>query len=233
MNTQAPPSPRRRSFMSHFQGGAAALAAIVAGSAAVAGAQTSPPRFEPARHDKDDWLDKIPGQHRLIFDTTTPDGLGDAIAFAANYIRSNRTDYGLQPADLAVVIVMRHRSTPFGYVDAAWAKYAAPMAARIRFKDPKTDEPAKHNMYNSTDYGDLLPNRGVNLDSLFKQGVQLAVCSSATRAMAGVIATATGGNIDTINAELIASLVPNSRMVPAGIITVNRAQERGYSLVKA
>lgn len=233
MNTQTPPSSPRRSFLSQLQGGAAALAAIVAGSAAVASAQTAPQRFEPVRHDKDDWLDKLPGKHRVIFDTTTPDGLGDALAFASNYIRSNRTDYGLQPADLAVVIVMRHRSTPFGYADATWAKYAAPMAARIRFKDPKTDEPARHNMYNSTDYGDLLSNRGVNLDSLFKQGVQFAVCASATRAMAGVIATATGGNADAINTELIASLVPNSRMVPAGIITVNRAQERGYSLVKA
>ena len=31
--------------------------------------------------------------------------------------------------------------------------------------------------------------------------------------------------------ELTANLVANARMVPAGIVAVNRAQERGYTLV--
>ncbi len=30
--------------------------------------------------------------------------------------------------------------------------------------------------------------------------------------------------------EMKANLLPNARLVPAGIVTVNRAQERGYSL---
>jgi intracellular sulfur oxidation DsrE/DsrF family protein len=40
-----------------------------------------------------------------------------------------------------------------------------------------------------------------------------------------------GGSTDTIYNELVANLISNSRMVPAGIVTVNRAQERGYSLI--
>lgn len=80
--------------------------------------------------------------------------------------------------------------------------------------------------------GDLLSTRGATLDSLFKQGVQLAVCATSTRGYARAIAEATGGNADAINNELIANLVSsNARMVPAGIVAVNRAQERGYSLV--
>ena len=30
---------------------------------------------------------------------------------------------------------------------------------------------------------------------------------------------------------MVANLVPNARLVPAGIVEVNRAQERGYALV--
>ena len=30
---------------------------------------------------------------------------------------------------------------------------------------------------------------------------------------------------------MVANLVPNARLVPAGIVAVNRAQERGYALV--
>jgi intracellular sulfur oxidation DsrE/DsrF family protein len=190
-------------------------------------------RWEPARHAKDDWLDKQPTKHRLVFDTTTPDGFGEALAFAANYIRVNRTEYGVENNDLAVVLVVRHRSTPFGYNDAIWAKYGTAMAAQSKFEDPKSKLAPKANIYNSADYGDLLPNRDVTLDSLAKQGVLLGVCSVATRGFAGAIAQAVGGNADAINSELIAHLVSNARMVPAGIVAVNRAQERGYSLVRA
>ena len=70
-----------------------------------------------------------------------------------------------------------------------------------------------------------------SLAALSKQGVQFAVCSMATRRLAGMIARAAGGNADTVNSELIANLVTNGRMVPAGIVAVNRAQERGYTLV--
>jgi intracellular sulfur oxidation DsrE/DsrF family protein len=33
--------------------------------------------------------------------------------------------------------------------------------------------------------------------------------------------------------EMAANLIPNARLVPAGIVAVNRAQERGYSFVYA
>jgi intracellular sulfur oxidation DsrE/DsrF family protein len=190
-------------------------------------------RWEPARHEKDDWLDQLPGKHRLVFDTTAHDGLADAILFANNFIRVNRADYGLQNNDLAVVIVVRHRSTPFGYNDAMWAKYGAAIAARARVEDPKTKLAPKINIFNSGDFGELLSNRGMTLDSLFKQGLQLAVCATSTRGYATSIAQAVSGNADSIFNELIANLVSNSRMVPAGIVAVNRAQERGYSLVSA
>src|ERR1700723_3130706 len=98
MNEQSPP-PERRSFFTRLNTGAASLAALAIGGIALAQDKTTP--WQPARHDKDDWLEK-PSKHRLIFDTTTPEGLGEALAFAANYIRVNRSDYGLQNSDLSV-----------------------------------------------------------------------------------------------------------------------------------
>jgi intracellular sulfur oxidation DsrE/DsrF family protein len=61
----------------------------------------------------------------------------------------------------------------------------------------------------------------------------LAVCSVATKNFAGAIAQAVGGNAADINAELIANLQSNARMVPAGIVATSRAQERGYTLVRS
>ncbi len=232
MSEQYPSSSERRSFLTRLSAGLTGFAAALATGAATAqGQSTAVTHWQPERHEKDDWLDKLPGKHRLVFDTTTPAGLGEAIAFCNNFMRVNRSDYGLKDNDLAVVIVVRARSTAFGYNDAIWAKYGNVISKRADFEDPKTKQAANSNLYNAADYGDRLNNRGTTLDSLSKQGVQLAVCSVATRGIAGAIAEAVGGNTDAINSELVANILGNARMVPAGIVAVNRAQERGYSLV--
>ena len=46
--------------------------AALAAGAPLASAQSSSTNFRPARHAQDDWMDKMPGKHRLVFDTTTP-----------------------------------------------------------------------------------------------------------------------------------------------------------------
>ena len=98
----------RRSFLSHL-GATAAGAAIAANSGIVQGQGSADGRFQPARHPQDDWLDQLPGKHRLFFDTTKPDSLEDAIQFAGNFYSANRGDYKLENTDLAVVVCMRHR----------------------------------------------------------------------------------------------------------------------------
>ncbi len=182
-------------------------------------------RWEAARHEKDDWLDKLPGVHRLVFDTTTPDKIGEAMLFANNFMIVNAQDYGLKSGDLAVVIVARHFSTPFGYNDAMWAKYGTQLAAITKAEDPKTKQAPKVNYYNAAGPG------GASIDTLGKLGVQIAVCAFATRFFAGLIAQQTGGDAKAVFEELTANLLANARMVPAGIVAVNRAQERGYALV--
>src|SRR3954471_5357181 len=125
------PSKSRRSFLSNL--GAAASAAGVTLAAGSTGAHAQTPadaRWQPARHDKDDWLDQLPGKHRLYFDSTNPDALEDAIQFAGNYYSANKGEYGIDNAELAVVIAMRHMAAPFGYNDAMWAKYGATLAKR-------------------------------------------------------------------------------------------------------
>jgi intracellular sulfur oxidation DsrE/DsrF family protein len=232
MSRQSALLPERRSFLTRLNTGLASLAAM----AGVAMAQEEPAagsRWQPARHDQDDWLDQLAGKHRVVFDTTTPEAFGEAIFFANNFMNMNRSAYGLQNSDLAVVIVARHNSTAFGYNDAMWAKYGLRLASLAKAEDPRTKQPPKTNLYNATGLGALMPNHGTTWDSLFQQGVHLAVCSFATRAYSGAIAQTVGSNVDAIFSELTSNLVSNARMVPAGIVAVNRAQERGYSLVSA
>ena len=45
-----------------------------------------------------------------------------------------------------------------------------------------------------------------------------------------MIARAVDGKREDIYKELAANLIDRARLVPAGIVAVNRAQERGYSV---
>ena len=224
----------RRSFLSRIVAGAGAFGAAF-GGASMAQAQSAPAAggaFQPARHAEDDWLDQTTAKHRFFYDTTSSGGFGQSLFFARNYFVANGTGYKLTDADLAQVICVRHESTSFAFTDAMWAKYGAALSERTdHFVDPKTKQVPTTNVYMSGGYGEALRNGNVTIDQLAKRGVRLAVCSMATRATAQVAAQKTGGNVDAIFKELTENLVPNGRMVPAGIVAVNRAQERGYSFV--
>jgi intracellular sulfur oxidation DsrE/DsrF family protein len=215
----------RRRFLS---GLSLVTTAGIVSTANKAEAQTAS-AWHPARHGQDDWLDQNNAKHRLVFDTTTPAGLSEALFFGPNFLAINNSEYGIPNSELAVVVIVRYQSVAFGYNDSIWAKYSAPIAARTKYQDPKTKSPAKLNVYNSPAYSDVLMNPPI--DSVTKLGVQLAVCNLATRNMSIAIAKAVDGVADTIYKELASNLVHGARLVPAGIVAVNRAQERGYTLV--
>lgn len=225
----------RRAFLARLGTGVGVLGAAAVGSstavADVAATGGADAVWRPARHTQDDWLDGIPGQHRFVFDTISPDGVALALRFANNYYNTNQNVYGLKETDLAVLIVTRHKATSFGYNDAMWTKYGKQFSEQSDFTDPKTKQPPTVNFYAQPADGSGDQLSGAML-ALIKKGIHFAVCATASRAIATRIAKATGGNIDAIVKELGANLIcPNARFVPAGIVAVNRAQERGYSLV--
>src|SRR5215831_7614104 len=127
----------RRYFLRKMGTGVTVLGAAAAAVTPGAVAQsTEAARWQPTRHTQDDWLDQIPGKHRLVFDTTEPLGMNSALLYASNFYTANQSDYGLQNGDLAVVIVARHFSTPFAYNDSIWSKYGEPISTFIEKKDP-------------------------------------------------------------------------------------------------
>ena len=219
----------RRSSLARLGVGAGVVGATVAGVPASAPAQAAEAGWKPARHAQDDWYDKIPGVHRFLLDTSSPDSIGWALQFANNYYTANQDVYGLKESDLAVIIVARHKSTSFAYTDAIWAKYGKQLSEQSEYVDPKTKEPPKINIYGPA--GETA--QAGRMEALIKKGVQFAVCSMSTRGIATRIAKANGLEVDAVVKEITANLIGNSHMVPAGVLAVNRAQERGYSFIYA
>jgi hypothetical protein len=228
MSSHQDRSPRR-SFLGRFAAGAAAFGAAIATGASPLHAMARDADFTPARHPQDDWLDQIPGKHRIFFDATSPTGAADAITFAGNYATANKNGYAMEVSDLAILICYRHWATVFAFNDAMWAKYGEAWGAMINFNDPATNAPPVRNAWNATGLPGRQPNRGVTIEMAVKRGFHFAVCDMATRAFAGVAAQKTGGSADAIYTELKANTFGNAHFAAAGIVAVNRAQERGYS----
>jgi len=222
---------RRRSFLTHLGAGVTAAGAAMTSGVSIAPAQSTKNGWAPAKHERDDWFDQIPGNHRLLFDTSTAEGFGSAVRFANTFLEANR-DYGLNDSDLAVVIVARHQSTGFAYNEAIWSKYGQLITRRTNLNDPKTKQAPMFNLFNASGYGGTLTNNGTTVGSLVKRGVHLAVCNRATHGLADMIAAETKGDASQIYEEFIANLFPNGHIVPAGIVAVNRAQERGYTFAQ-
>lgn len=219
----------RRSFLSRLGAGATAFGAAFGATRELsAQAATAAPAI--VKHGEDDWLDRTAAKHRAFFDTTFADAFGQAIFFANNFYAASRSGYQLTDEDNAIVIGVRHESTAFGYDDVIWGKYGAILVERAGgFVDPKTKRAPNVNVYLASGYGSALRNNGVTLDAVIKRGMRLAVCQMATRANASLIAQKTGAKVDDVVKEISEHLVPNAHLVPAGIVAINRAQERGYT----
>jgi intracellular sulfur oxidation DsrE/DsrF family protein len=190
--------------------GVAAVAGLAAGPASVY-SQASPQQvaFKPERHALDSWLDELPGTHRVFVDTATREGGTNSLRFASNILSAHEEDYGGRAQDIAIVVCFRHQSTPFGFDDALWSKY--PLGG----DDPR---PQSNPLRRS-------------ITSMVEKGMHFAICSRATRGIAGRLATAAGVSVDEMMKELMAGAIPNSHFVPAGVMAVTRAQEYGYSLL--
>jgi intracellular sulfur oxidation DsrE/DsrF family protein len=154
------------------------------------------------------------GKHRVMLDVTSPEGMPDGIRFVGNLFTGHRTGYQVDEADVAIIVCLRHGATAYGYGNAIWSKYGKTI-------DPKIAPPVG-NPFNS--------GTRTQLADLVKRGVQFIVCGTASRGLAGRIA-GQGGDADAVMKEMAADLIPSARIVPAGVVGVTHAQERGFALL--
>jgi hypothetical protein len=221
--------PSRRSVMLGV-GSAVVAAGLGSRSAEAQGSGA----FKPPVHPEDAWLDQRAGTHRIVIDSATANGAGEAMLYANNLFTANKSAYaGGADADLAMIVVLRHFATAFAFTDAIWAKYGKALGTLVAFTDPKTKEAPSANLYNAAGYGLSLTNLGATIDAVTRRGAYFAVCDTATNFLASQVAAAIKGDPAAIYKDLTSNLIPNSRIIPNGVMAVTRAQEHGYSLVYA
>jgi len=200
----------RRSFLARL----AAAGTAIAGIAALPPASAAQPTRGPT-HPADAWLDDLTGQHKNIYDCTSVENGPTGWAFARNFLTANTGSiHQLKDSDVNVIVSVRHFATVFGFNDAMWSKYKLGESQKVN----DGGAPAVRN-----------PHANTALD-LAKRGVIVAICGLATGRVARTVASESGLNAADVEADLRANLVtPTARVVAAGVIVTNRAQEKGFT----
>jgi intracellular sulfur oxidation DsrE/DsrF family protein len=204
----------RRSFLTRLAAAGSALAGLTAFSSTSV-AQPPAPRGRGPTHPADAWLDDLTGQHKNIYDCTSVENGPTGWTFARNFLTANTGPiYQLKDADINVIVSVRHLATAFGFNDAMWAKYKLGESQKVN----DGGVPAVRN-----------PHANTAVD-LAKRGVIVTVCGLATGRIARMVAGEAGLNAADVEADLRANLVtPTARVVAAGVIVTNRAQEKGFT----
>jgi len=199
----------RRSFLARLAGLGTALAGVVSIPS------TSAAQSAVSTHPADAWLDDLKGQHKNIFDCTSVENIAMGWAFARNFLTANTGPiYQLKDTDVNAIVCVRHSSSVFGFNDAMWAKYKLGESQKVN----EGGVPATKNPQANT------------ANELAKRGVIVAVCGMATTRIARTVAGDAGMSAADVEADLRANLVtPTARVVAAGVIVTNRAQEKGFT----
>jgi hypothetical protein len=220
----------RREFLGKLAGGAAALA----------GLSFAPPLFAEEMqppHDAgtwdDSWTAKLEGKKfKTVFDAPQ---VNSALALhqASATIDGYRDVVGVQPKDLGLVVVIRHRAIPMAFNDAIWNKYD--VGATFKLNDPTTGEPAKRNPFLHVTKDDKkgLVGPDQSLQGLYDKGVIFLGCNNAAMGWGYMLAQKSGEKVDDVRAQLKANLIPGMTLLPTGIFAVVRAGNVGCSYMPA
>ena len=225
MSISPPDSSARRGFLGRLAAGAAALAAGF-GSGRL-GAQSTAPVRDTHEHDR--WLDALTAPHRQIYDVVTPAG-SVGMSYARNFINASNDAYGAADSEVNVVVSLRHSAIPFALKDEIWARYQ--LGKYFEVKDPATKAPAARNIHGGRT-GATASRNSASVLALQSRGVVFTVCGMAFKYHVGELAKREGTTPEAVRADWEAGMLPGTIIVPAGVIAVNRAQERGFSYVYA
>lgn len=205
-------SIKRRGFLGRAAGVLAALTVATPGVSSAAPSMSD--------HEGDAWMKPLKGRHRQLFHAI--DLNERAMLMAGNFLDTYTDSFGAKPGEVNVVIGVHGPALAIGFNDAAWAKYG--FANSSKLQDPTTKEVAQRNIFAS--------GSPLSVDSLQSRGATFLMCNTALRLSSKALAAARGETPEAVYADLNASRLPNTILVPALVVAISRAQEASFSYVR-
>lgn len=142
---------------------------------------------------------------------------------ATNYLDIYGSAYGAPRDHVSAVIGVHGAALPIALNNGAWDRYE--LGKRISVSDPDTKEPAKRNVF--------AVGGPYSIDTAIARGVILLVCNVALTLTARSIAGARSLVEADVYNDLRSSLVPGAIVVPGLVVAISRAQEKGFTYIRA
>ena len=207
-------SLERRRFLTTLAGAAAMLGLP-------ASTQASSFRTDDSLKDGDAWMKPLKGKHRQFFHAMSY--AEEPLRMSSNFLDAYREAFGAGANDVHAVIGIHGGALNLGFDDALWAKYELGKAGNII--DPATKAVATRNIY---------AREGTyNVAALQKRGVVVIMCNTGLRHRTTQMSKALNVPYETLYNELSGGRLPGVILVPAMVVAINRAQERGFTYVRA
>ncbi len=220
MSIQKEPIQRR-----HFLGTLLASASVgVAGLAlplqsGAAKEHTSP---APGGSEFEQWLGKIRGKHKQVFDCPAPNN-GLPLAWARVFLMTNES-VGVAGGTVGTVVVLRHNGIPLGMESRLWGKYK--FGEMFSVNDMESKAPLTANPFWEPKEGSL-PLPGMGIDELQKSGVLFGICDMALTVYSKMAGEKMNMDAAEIKKDWVSGILPGIQIVPSGVLAINRAQEHG------
>ena len=220
----------RREFLGTLALGGVALAVgacATAASTSQAPLPAAPPATKEGPWDSS-WLDQLTAKHKQIFDVPTYAN-GDGLFYVKNYFNAHRDAFGMTFPDVQAVLGIHGEAYPIVFGDAIWAKYD--FGRRVKARDPRTGKPALRNVLWQPREGEDMYEYSVN--ALQPRGAKFILCNNVLRFVTRTLAQETRATYAATRAELLDGLLPNVTVVPAMVVAIGLAQERGCAYIYA
>ncbi|HOZ97165.1 MAG TPA: hypothetical protein PKY86_01645 [Niabella sp.] len=212
----------RRKFLQSISLGAVALSAAAFSTPLVGTATT----IEAVEEGPEDWMKKITGKHRIVYDVTEPYHQFP-FAWPRVFLLTNEAT-GTPAKECSVVVILRHNAIPFAMDHHLWEKYN--LGEMFHVTDVNTNMKAEKNPYWKPAPGTYkFPGFGtveIGINELQESGVLFLVCDAALTVYSAV-AAGNNGDAAAVKKEWVAGVLPGIQIVPSGVWALGRAQEKG------
>jgi intracellular sulfur oxidation DsrE/DsrF family protein len=174
----------------------------------------------------DEWLDRLKGSHRELFDAPITAG-GVPLVHLMNYYDTYNKAYATKDSDINGILTFYGLTTFYGVNDAMWAKYK--IGEYLETNDPKTNKPATTNPWRVAPVALGLTLPQASVESMQKRGATFILCNNALTIFSGMLAQARGLSPDSVYADLKANILPGVTLVPGMVVAIEKAQGRGIA----
>lgn len=165
------------------------------------------------------WLDRLSGKHKQLFDV----GATDSLKAVRNWLEAHRDVFGTEHTELSALVGIAGDAFPINAGDELFKKY--PIGEEWKITDPETKKPAERNIF--LDGGATPKDRAATVRALQAKGVIFWQCNNALKRIAHEFAVKVNRPDEDVYAELRAGLNPGVILVPAHVMFVGLAQEKG------